>query len=84
MCHLHVLSLNLTLSPPAKGCPHLSQDIPLADKYQKHEEASEKVEAVNDSEEDLKIVRLVFTRNAIMVAMDEIVEAGESPEDAED
>ena len=73
----------MTLSPPAKGCPHLSQDIPLADKYQEHEEASEKVEAVNDSEEDLKIAGLVFTGNAIVVAMDKIVEAGEGPGDAQ-
>ena len=82
-CHLHVLSLSLTLSPPAKELPNLSLNILLADKYQEHEEASEKVEAVNDSEEDLKIAIMVFTGNAIMVSMDEIVEAGEDPGDAQ-
>ena len=69
---------------PSESCSHLNKDIPLTNENTKNEEASKKVEAVNDSEEDFTVTCIVLTSHAIMVAMEEIVKAGESPQDAED
>ena len=74
-CHFHILCSYLTWSALFERFSYFVQNILLTNKYQEDEKASEKFEAVNDSEEDLKIARLVFTRKAIMVAMDDIVDA---------
>ena len=63
---------------------HFFLDIRLADENKEHEEASEKVEAVNDSEEDLNIARIFFTGGVAVIAMDEIMEKREGPENAKD
>ena len=83
-CHFHYLSVRLIFCPQIERYSHFGQDILLADKNQKHEEASEKVEAINDSEENLKIAKVIFTGDVTVVAMNEIVETGEGPEDAKD
>ena len=72
----------MILSYQIESTFHFDQDILLAHKYDEHEEASEKVEAVNDSEEDLNVARIFFTGGVAVIAMDEIVEKREGPENA--
>ena len=48
----------------------------------KHKEASEEVEAVNNSKEDLMVAGVVTAGNVPVVAVEEVMETGEGPEDA--
>ena len=48
----------------------------------KHKEASEEVEAVNNSKEDLEVAGVLTAGNVPVVAMEEVMEKGEGPEDA--
>ena len=84
LCHLPGLGLRLRDSPGADSLPHLCQHSPLADKDTEDEEASEKVETVDDSEEYFNAVCLDFTIAAIMAAVDEIMKAGECPENTKE
>ena len=49
----------------------------------KHKEASEEVEAVNNSKEDLMVAGVVTAGNVPVVAVEEVMETGEGPKDAE-
>ena len=84
-CHFQALCcFCLSASLEVERSSHFSQDILLADKYKEHEEASEKVETIHDPEEDLNIFRAIFTRYLAMVAVDDVMETGEGPENAKD
>ena len=77
------MSIYLTWFSQSQRFACFSQNILLAHKYHKHEEASENVEAVNNSEEDLKVAGVLTAGNVPVVAMEEVMETGEGPEDAE-
>ena len=76
------MSIYLTWFSQSQRFACFSQNILLAHKYHKHEEASENVEAVNNSEEDLKVAGVLTAGNIPVVAMEEVMEKGEGPEDA--
>ena len=82
-CHFHILSSYLTWSAQFDRFVYFVQNILLANKDQEDEEASEKVEAINNSEEDLKVDWVIITRSVTVVTMEEIMETREGPEDAE-
>ena len=71
--------------PPNQTKPglHLVLDILLADKDDKHEEAAEQVEAVDDPEEDLDVVG-VAAEPVRVVGVEDVVDRGEHPEDSQD
>ena len=68
----------------AERSSHFSPDSLLADKYQEHQESSQKVQTINHSKEHLKIAGEVFAGGLAVITMDEIVEEGEGPEDTKD
>ena len=82
-CHFNILSINLTWSAQFDRFVYFVQNILLANKDQEDEEASEKVAAVNNSEEDLKAAWVLITGSIPVVTMEEIMETREGPEDAE-
>ena len=71
--------------PPNQTKPglHLVLHILLADKDDKHEEAAEQVEAVDDPEEDLDVVG-VAAEPVRVVGVEDVVDRGEHPEDSQD
>ena len=71
--------------PPHQAKPglHLVLHILLADKDDKHEEAAEQVEAVDDPEEDLDVVG-VAAEPVRVVGVEDVVDGGEYPEDSQD
>ena len=77
------MSSYLTWCAQFQRFSYFVQNIFLENKYQEDEEASEKVEAINNSEEDLKVAWVIITRSVPVVTMEEIMETREGPEDSE-
>ena len=84
-CHL-MQGFDRTTPTPllfAKCRNHFFLDIRLADKNKEHEETSEEVEAVDDPEEDLEVGGVVAEAPGV-VGVEDVVDGGENPEEAED
>ena len=71
-----------TPSQPEHGA-HLLLHVLLADEDDKHEEAPQQVEAVNDPEEDLEVVGVV-AKSIRVVGVQDVVDGREHPEDPKD
>ena len=71
-----------TPSQPEHGA-HLLLHVLLADEDDKHEEAPQQVEAVDDPEEDLEVVGVV-AKPIRVVGVQDVVDGREHPEDPKD